>query len=157
MKYSIGLFALVVLFISTLAMQSAQARLGENLQQCRDRYGMFAKKGACEGVPDAQFYTFTKSGIDVEVIIWNGRCSRITYSKGGVFTPAEIALLSMRNSENQPWTSEEKDGVINLARKDKKAEGYYEKTPRSLTFVYVDYQNEEKAREAGKETGLEGF
>ncbi|HSI86665.1 MAG: hypothetical protein ACAI35_06830 [Candidatus Methylacidiphilales bacterium] len=152
MKYCIALLVL-------LSVQCAFARLGENLDECKARYGMFAKQGQAN-VAEAKFYVFQKKGIDVNVIIWKNKCVSISYTKsgGGGFTPTEVDLLQHSNAENQTWTSEEKDGMVNYTRKDKKAEGYHEKDPvKTISFVYVEYANEEKARAQGRETGLEGF
>jgi hypothetical protein len=114
-----------------LGMVSAKARIGETLDQCKQRYGNAMKiPTPYEFGPEASelvYYKFFKNGIVVQVGILNGKAADLSFSHAPVsppppadgnapepptaptpplpLTPEEIETLLDANSSSMKWKS----------------------------------------------------
>lgn len=82
----------------------AEARLGENMEQCMERYGpVIERRPATLAASDAEALVFSKSGVTVVVEMRQGRAWLITYRKGKMLAHEAEALV-MANMADGTWS-----------------------------------------------------
>jgi len=98
-KKSVLVLALVVTVIA-----GADARIGETVSQCKERYGDSLETLEPKvSESDEEALRFRKSGIDIRVEFKAGKAWSISFSKRGI-TDTERATLLKANSEGSLWS-----------------------------------------------------
>ncbi|HSI84360.1 MAG: hypothetical protein ACAI35_11640 [Candidatus Methylacidiphilales bacterium] len=153
-----GATLFVLLLTLWLCAEPAQARLGENLDQCAARYGSIVKEE--EGIiPSTTVYSFQKKHVNILVTTSQNVCIKITYSKvdGSPFSRDEIETLLQSNVGTSAWGVQEKDGTYSCLRNDYKAIALYNKGDKEFSVSDYNFREKETALLRAKRTGLEGF
>ena len=100
----LSLMVRFVLLFLLLASCSAQARIGETLAQCENRYGpAIERRKATQKESDPDSQVFSKSGITIVAEFHKGVVWKIIYSKVGM-EPSELETLLAANANESPWT-----------------------------------------------------
>ena len=89
------------IFWSLVLSLAADARVGETLEECRERYGHFELKDA-GGIKSG---SVEKSGFEIRMAFQNGKCGMIVYRKRNL-TPEEAKQLMEKNGKG-PWEGED--------------------------------------------------
>jgi hypothetical protein len=97
-------FAIVILFLALVG--SAQARLGEALDQTTSRFGKIGPlsnvpAGPLEGLKMADF---EKQGVDIQILFSDVSVQETYRPSNGAFSREQIQVLLDANSEGQSWT-----------------------------------------------------
>ncbi|HSI82850.1 MAG TPA: hypothetical protein VK970_03645 [Candidatus Methylacidiphilales bacterium] len=123
---------LILAFALTFAATSAQARLGETIEQCLVRYGKDVDNVGIKAPKKGYaLLSFDKKDIRVTISFWDEVAVAITYYKlnvppgsENVFSEKEILDLAELNKENSTWVRT-KSSFISFNRADGKARGDY--------------------------------
>lgn len=86
------------------SVQLASARLGETLEQCKQRYGAPIKN-------DGEFWEFRRNEVTIAAKIKGGKCVLLIYRFPGGFTEAQIMALANRNVPGNEGGWEEADNT----------------------------------------------
>jgi hypothetical protein len=82
----------------------SQARLGETLDECMERYGPVIDKRPAEfSQSDPELAVFSKSAVTIMVEFKDGKAWHITFRKP-VMTPAEVESLFKANAGEEDWS-----------------------------------------------------
>src|SRR5437870_3872480 len=97
--------ALVTCFVSLIALTGwLQARLGETLDQCVERYGPIVEKRPAEfPQSDPELAVFSKSAVTILVEFKDGKAWHVTFRKP-LLTQTEIDTLVKANSGEGGWS-----------------------------------------------------
>jgi hypothetical protein len=90
------------LFVIALLTQAVEARLGETLDQCVQRYGPLIRK---QGRADNPQFMFEKDGITIGINFLDGKAAQVSYSRasGSPFLDLEVRQLLEVNSAGSTW------------------------------------------------------
>ena len=103
-------FALIFMILAPL---STDARIGETMDQCKSRYGMWARLEPLS--KDRVQAEFSTDKMDVVVIFFDGLCENIRYIReqgkkySEYFDDAELRVLLDANGNGKPWGEGDKD------------------------------------------------
>ena len=152
-----------LVFLSTLLLAaSAQARIGETLQQCIARYGQVQT-----AVPETGVQIFSKNGFLIAVMFLDQRASMVMVSKthrNSINIPDplsenEIDLILKANGQGTPWI--EQGAIIKTGEwLNEESELYasYDRIKNLLTIVTQEWIRLQQAKQDATEAkALNGF
>ena len=116
-----------------LCQTTAYCRVGETLEQCRERYGKEVS------TPKEGTYVFIKDAIGMMVIISDKKVDSMTYQgvHGKNLSEVQIKPLLQVNVDGGDWLIDpdlgETEKLINYLHSSKKIEAFYSKDTKVLT------------------------
>jgi hypothetical protein len=96
--------------LAILLPAAGWARIGETLEQCVARYGPPESPPEESAVhPKAIDCAFSKSGLDISVVFYQGKAADIMFRKldGSAFNPSEVEELLKANGGSSSWNQHE--------------------------------------------------
>jgi hypothetical protein len=94
---------------------NSQAALGWTLAECIQHFGSQTQRGQAT-TAGRMSYWFASKGYSIDVLILNGRVSRVTYISPSGFDLGGARILLVSNAPGALWTDPEKDEADNTYR-----------------------------------------
>jgi hypothetical protein len=144
----------VLIVLMMLVGLNAYARLGEDLETCKKRYGQVVAVDA-----DIGLHAFNKAGFTVMVFIWKGKCHCISFLRiDKKLSEAEILKFLELNGLGKKWIEKKAFMERNWYTSDKNLTAWLNSDGKGIgicTMSYAFHTSHEKDKK--DRNNLDGF